>query len=136
MKWNAKVLENIKREVRKEIVKQTEAVKTEAIRLVYEVHTPKQGRTYIRKGGRIHIASAPGEPYANDTGNAVNMTTTRYEDDYLTGIVNAGAEYAAALEFGTQKMEPRPVYGRALRSREEEIRKGIGDAVERAIKQS
>lgn len=130
VKWNRAIWSNVRNEVRKQIAIETEAVKTEAISLIFD--TPKTGRVYTR-GSIVHQASAPGEPFANDTGNAVAHITTRFEDDYLTGIVNAGAEYAAFLELGTAKMAPRPVFRPALANREKDIRKNIAKAVRRGI---
>lgn len=135
IKWNTRVWDNVKSEVRKQIVKETEAVKSESLRLIFTVNTPKQGRWYTR-GNIKHKASAPGEPFANDTGNAVSLITTRFEDDYFTGIVNAGAEYAKYLEFGTINMAPRPVFRPALENKREEIIKNINNAVKRGIAKS
>lgn len=86
------------------IFRGTESVRNEMIRLIQD--TPKSGRIYQR-GGVEHQASAPGEPPASDTGNLVNSITTRYAGEY-SGFVTVGAEYGPYLEYGTQKMEPRP----------------------------
>lgn len=131
VKFNRKIWSSVRKEVRKQIVKETEAVSTEATRLVLE--TSKTGNLYHRNT-ITHQASAPGEPFASDTGNALNLIQTRYEDDYFTGIVNAGAEYAAALEFGTEKMEPRPTMRPALENRRKNINVNIGNAVKRGIR--
>ncbi|MBL4800146.1 MAG: hypothetical protein JKY50_22335 [Oleispira sp.] len=131
IRWNKKIWSSVRKEVRKQIVKETEAVSTEATRLVLE--TSKTGNLYHRNT-ITHQASAPGEPFASDTGNALNLIQTRYEDDYFTGIVNAGAEYAAALEFGTEKMEPRPTMRPALENRRKNINVNIGNAVKRGIR--
>lgn len=87
------------------IVKATEAVKTEAIRLI--LSGPKTGRDYRRRSV-LHKASAPGEPPASDTGTLVNSIATEYDQAALTGQVVVRAPYGPYLEFGTQKMEPRP----------------------------
>lgn len=64
------------------------------------------GRRYQR-GKKSHQASAPGETPAIDTGNLVNSIGNK-----MTGPASAevfvGAEYGAALEFGTSKMAARP----------------------------
>lgn len=59
---------------------------------------PKRGRAYKRKGV-VHIASAPGEAPAIDTGNLANSIQARMVDD-LTGEVDVAADYGPALEFG------------------------------------
>jgi hypothetical protein len=58
---------------------------------------PKSGRAYNRRG-RIHIASAPGESPAVDTGFLSNSIQTTVKSDYEAEIV-IGAEYAEILEF-------------------------------------
>lgn len=68
---------------------------------------PKHGRHYIRAGGRLHQASAPGEPPAIDYANLVNNIFVEPE-----GRTNARmftpVRYAVYLEFGTIYMAPRP----------------------------
>jgi len=88
------------------------------------MNPPKSGRIY-RRGNVAHQASAPGEAPATDTGALVNSAYTKKlgDSDYETGFT---AEYAAALEFGTAKMAPRPY----LRPAVEAVR----DAFVRAIK--
>jgi HK97 gp10 family phage protein len=99
------------------VVRFGEEVRNEAISLI--LNTPKTGRLYWRRGvsktsgtGRSfsggHRASAPGEPPASDTGRLVNSITTSYDFNELSGTVRARTEYAAYLEYGTSRMEPRP----------------------------
>lgn len=65
----------------------------------------RNGRVTV--GYKVRRASAPGEAPAIDTGNLVNSLETR-KTGVGSAVVEAGAEYAAALEFGTRKMAPRP----------------------------
>lgn len=65
------------------------------------------GRIY-RRGKVVHQASAAGEPPATDTGLLVNSIQAELESPATIGKVEIGAAYAAALEFGTGRMEPRP----------------------------
>lgn len=112
VQFNDRDLEaRVLRGLRQGIVAATEAVRNEAIRRVLE--PPKTGRIYRRRGIE-HQASAPGESPASDTGRLVNSIRTRYADDYLVGIVSASTAYAAFLEFGTSRMEPRPYMRPAL----------------------
>lgn len=75
---------------------------------------PKSGRPYNRRG-RIHIASAPGESPAVDTGFLSNSIQTTIKSDYEAEIV-IGAEYAEALEFGTGDISARPFVRPAIDS--------------------
>lgn len=87
---------------------------------------PKSGRTYrrgaIRRGKgekrrvvayRFHRASAPGEAPAIDTATLVNSFFTKKVGP-LVRVIGVGAEYAAALEFGTERIAPRPFLRPAL----------------------
>ena len=88
---------------------------------------PKSGRIY-RRGNVAHQASAPGEAPATDTGALVNSAYTKKlaDADYETGFT---VEYAAALEFGTPKIEPRPY----LRPAVEAVRKAFIAAIKRIV---
>lgn len=65
---------------------------------------PKSGRVY---GG--HIASAPGEAPAIDTGALANSIQTEM-DSQTSGAVYTGEETAPLLEYGTSKMAARPAW--------------------------
>lgn len=71
---------------------------------------PKTGQVY-----GAHQASAPGEAPATDTGNLANSIQAQMTGP-LAAEVSVGAEYAAALEFGTAdgKIAPRPFLEPAL----------------------
>ena len=70
---------------------------------------PKTGRAYKRgKGGtRTHIASAPGEAPAVDTGNLIGSIDTFHPSETLSEV-RIPPEYALYLEKGTSRMKPRP----------------------------
>lgn len=91
------------------------------------MNPPKSGRIY-RRGNVAHQASRPDEAPATDTGNLVNSAYTKKlgDSDYETGFT---AEYAAALEFGTAKIEPRPY----LRPAVEAVKKAFLDAIKRIV---
>jgi len=91
------------------------------------MNPPKSGRIY-RRGNVAHQASAPGEAPATDTGALVNSAYTKKlaDADYETGFT---VEYAAALEFGTPKIEPRPY----LRPAVEAVRKAFIAAIKRIV---
>lgn len=66
---------------------------------------PKSGETYNRRG-RIHIASAPGEAPAVDTGFLINSIQTNANDTEATVVI--AAEYAEILEFYKDRPFVRP----------------------------
>jgi HK97 gp10 family phage protein len=58
-------------------------------------------------GSRIHRASAPGQPPAEDTGKLYReITVRRLKSGHYR--VRFGARYAGYLEFGTSRMAARP----------------------------
>jgi len=79
---------------------------------------PKTGRVY-----GDHQASAPGQPPATDKGQLVRSITMSVEgtDGEVVGVIRASAPYAAALEFGTTKIAPRPYMQPGLESQRRKI---------------
>lgn len=73
---------------------------------------PKGGREY-RRGNKVHVASAPGEAPAIDTGNLAGTVQSQMVDD-LHAIVFTNAPYAPVLEYGGVKMAARPFMAPAL----------------------
>ena len=66
-----------------------------------------RGRTY-RRAGRSHTASVPGSPPAVDTGK-LRAGIYVYKPAMFRRIISTGdTQYAAALEFGTRNISPRP----------------------------
>lgn len=69
---------------------------------------PKTGRVYkSSRTGQPHVASAPGEAPAVDTGLLTNSINWQVLNP-LNVQVSIAAEYAAYLEFGTVRMARRP----------------------------
>lgn len=112
-----------KQKVMSRLVRATETLRNEAIRLILQ--TPKTGRVYVR-GNVTHIASAPGEPLASDTGNYLANIKSEYFPDKLEAVLHFGASYALYLEYGTAKMEPRPVVRPAVANKLGEMRTIMG----------
>ncbi len=85
---------------------------------------PGSGRLYGK-----HQASAPGEPPAVDTGRLRNATQAdtqvRRDGDDIVGRVVANAEYAHALEVGTERMAPRPFLGLLATDHADDLRKAF-----------
>jgi HK97 gp10 family phage protein len=118
-KWNdAEVLAKVKAGAMKGIVRATEIVRNEMI--VSITDGQKTGRVY-KRGAVEHQASAPGEAPASDTGQLVNSITTEYDEEALVGKIGVHTGYAGFLEFGTQKMAPRPFARAALSNKADEI---------------
>ena len=84
----------------------------------------RHGRVY-RRGRRVHVASAPGEPPATDTGllrNSVQASRRmRRTVRTVIGEVGIGAAYALFLEKGTRRMKPRPFIERTLKDKEKPL---------------
>jgi HK97 gp10 family phage protein len=83
-----------------------------------------RGRAYSRKSQPPHIASAPGDPPATDTGELIRNITTNVKKDFggkLVGQIISGAPYSAHLEFGTTQMEKRPFLQPALKNNHAKI---------------
>lgn len=103
-------------------------IEAEAVRLIMngpktgEVYTTMfftvgsgSGRHVVSYGSRpAHQASAPGEPPANDTSFLVNNRTVTIDPDQLRAQLAFHAAYAAYLEYGTDRIEPRPFARPAL----------------------
>ncbi len=103
-------------------------VETEAVRLITD--GPKTGAIYttffftlgsgpsritIPYGSRpAHQASAPGEAPASDTGYLVNNRSINIDTASIRATLSFHAAYAVFLEYGTDRMEPRPFARPAL----------------------
>jgi len=69
---------------------------------------PATGRTYQR-GGVSHQASAPGEAPATDQGRLAGSVTFD-KVAKMSATVGSDLVYAAVLEFGSDRIEPRPAW--------------------------
>lgn len=80
--------------------------------IMADMRAPKHGRAYRRPNGRIHIASAPGESPAVDTGRLIRSLDVieRRTADGADAFVGTDVPYAAYLEEGTKdgRLAPRP----------------------------
>lgn len=72
-----------------------------------EMKRPKHGAKYRRKG-KVHIASAPGEFPAVDTGALYKSIEYKHRRQSAEIGAIAGPHYATYLEGGTKRMLPRP----------------------------
>lgn len=93
--------------------------------------TGKSGRRYKRGKDSIHIASAPGEAPADDSGNLLGSIDL-VEVSQLEAVLGTPAEYAPPLETGTSRMAARPMWEKtakeALPTLERLLRKVVKEA--------
>ena len=69
---------------------------------------PATGRTYVR-GQVSHQASAPGESPATDQGGLARSVIFD-KVAQMSATVGSDLVYAAVLEFGSDRIEPRPAW--------------------------
>lgn len=77
-----------------------------ADRMKARIAEPKSGNSY-KRGDKVHIASAPGESPASDSGNLNNTIMPMLTANDLQGEITL-ADYGLYLEFGTSKLPSRP----------------------------
>ena len=88
----------------------------------------KSGVSYSR-GSKSHIASAPGEAPAADTGRldgSIMALKSIYGDGWLVGTA---LDYGKHLEFGTKDIKPRPWLIPALEANRNAIENNIKSAI-------
>lgn len=130
--WNAEtVLAAIRKGAMRGVLRAIGYVEAESVRLI--LNTPKSGKIYRRRGVE-HQASAPGEPFANDTGRLLNSRTIEPNASDLSASLVFRTEYAAALEYGTRKMEPRPYAMPAAMNKAQAARDAIAQEIQAALK--
>lgn len=96
------------------------------------------GRTY-RRGGKVHRASAPGEPPAIDFGHLINSLQSELVAStagMATAAVQTNAEYGPALEYGTARVAARPFMRPPLDERINDISRVMGATAVRLINEA
>lgn len=132
VEWNGDaILAQVRAAAMRGVVRGTEGVVEEATSLIMDGQ--KTGRVY-RRGGVTHQASAPGEAPASDSGRLVQSGRTEYDRKELSGTANWSTAYAAALEFGSENIEPRPYARPALANRKDEIEADIASEIKAVLK--
>lgn len=96
-----------------------------------DIFSDKHGRWYLKEDGRWHHASAPGEPFANDTGASVEGIDFR--QDGLSAELISTDEKNMELEFGGRN-EARPVYRPAMVKAQDAMVKNIASSIQKVIK--
>lgn len=117
-----------------EISKVLDAVGTSIINGVKkQMRSSKSGRTYKRgKAGRNHVASAPYEAPAVDTGRLINSSIYQKKVSPLELIGGSNVKYSEWLEYGTRKMKPRPSWTLEVYAHQDILQKAIEGALRRA----
>jgi hypothetical protein len=90
---------------------------------VYEKYSPR----------RTHQASASGEAPATDTGRLASGTQYRMTGPLIAEVDNAVA-YGPFLEFGTQRIAPRPLWRPTVIAAGPKFRARIETAIARAMR--
>ena len=93
---------------------------------------PATGRTY-KRGKVVHRASDPGEPPAPDTGALIG-SIYHEKTGRLSAVVGSRLAYAAFLEWGTFKMEPRPAWDPEVDKARSQFITDVENALGAAIK--
>lgn len=110
-------------QVKKEVVRRGYRVSNELSNATQFILTGKRHGRIYRRGKKIHIASAPGEPPAVDSGAlrlsyGRNVTDISYEGVRMVvdSAVKSNLKYAAALDEGRKDghIAPRPYAQRSL----------------------
>lgn len=91
------------------------------------------GRRY-KRGGKQHVASAPGQAPAIDYGFLINSIQSTQEQNGASVWTNA--EYAPPLEFGTARMGARPFMRPGLDNNVAEILKAVEVTARRLIEEA
>lgn len=94
--------------------------------LAAEASKPKTGREYKRKGGGVHVASAPGESPASDEANLYPSIHTVYPST-LEAVIGTNVPYAPILEAADGLN--RPLFSAVAESSLPSLEKLLDDAV-------
>lgn len=96
----------------------------------------KHGKKYKRKSVE-HVASAPGEPPAVDTGRLIGSVNHNITEDGLTALIGildlSNVRYGKFLEYGTGRIAARPWLFPALEKNRANIEKRIQLGIQKAL---
>lgn len=117
--WNSpRIIEAVRRGALRGVGIGIALVESRAVYLITQ--TGKTGRIYRRRGVK-HQSSAPGEPFANDSGDTLKRRSIKVDAGQLRGTLSFHSENARRMELGTRKMKPRPFARRALIETQKEV---------------
>ena len=86
---------------------------------------PKSGNVYGR-----HVASQPGEPPAIESGDLVESAEITMESPTV-GTITYTSDHAAAMEYGTVHIAPRPFLTPGIETERPAFNRGVADLLER-----
>jgi hypothetical protein len=86
---------------------------------------PKSGNVY-----GTHVASQPGEPPAIESGNLVESAAIAMESPTV-GSITYTSDHAAAMEYGTVHIAPRPFLTPGIEAERAAFNAAISDLLER-----
>lgn len=110
------------------------AIHSEAVKLIQENSDGPSQTRYAPK--RTVNASKPGDPPNTDTGRLVQSVKFEFSKGFQQGRVGSNLKYAAWLEFGTEKMGPRPWLSTAVGNTADDIKDIYEAAVAKGVKES
>jgi hypothetical protein len=119
-----------------------DAVNATALEVITDVKKriqrgPKTGRTYTRGKGQnlsaTHTASRAGEAPATDTGTLASSIYFE-KSGAMEATIGSQLAYAAYLEFGTQRIAPRPSWTPAVEVAQPKLDARVRKAIEGAAK--
>lgn len=91
----------------KAVQEATLLIHREAISLIQKTSAGSKSDIRYNPKRTVNV-SKPGEPPNTDTGRLVQSVKFDFDDGGAVGMVGSNLKYAAWLEFGTEKMAPRP----------------------------
>ena len=133
--WMEKYGEDVTREVSKIVARAALKFDRRVKRAIQR--GPKTGRVYTRGSGQnlsgTHQASKGGEAPATDTGALVSSIYFK-QISRLSAEVGSRLAYAAALEWGTSRMDARPAWQPAVAAEMPDFERAVRDAMQKATK--
>lgn len=142
--WMDKYGEDVTREVAKIVARTAFKVERRVKKAIQG--KPKTGTIYTRgPAGRTaedgihrnlsreHQASGKGEAPATDTGFLVSSVYFK-QTSKLSAEVGSRLAYAAALEWGTSRMDARPAWQPAVAAEMPDFERAVRDAMQKATK--
>lgn len=107
-------------------------VRSHATRFIQRQSTGRLVYRYTAGGNRYqHVAAGPGEAPNTDTGRLVNSLKV-WPEGHNTRV-GSDVIYGKYLEFGTQRMQPRPFMVPAKELAEKTKRKRLQSAIDREL---
>lgn len=130
----ARALRKLDEDAQKEVKKAVEATGLSLRGAIVKKYQrgPATGEIYEKYNPRrTHQASAPGEAPATDTGRLASSVVTN-DVGPMTVEVETDVEYGPWLEFGTQRIAPRPNWVPSIQEEEPKYLRRVEAAIRKA----